>query len=308
LQNEGSGFIGTAEGHIFTNYHVVEGAKKIFVKLKDGRDVEAKLIGYDDKTDIAVVKIEAPNIRPLPFANSDELRVGELVFTIGTPYNLDYTFTFGCVSGLGRTNLNVSTFEEYIQTDASINPGNSGGPLLDLDGRAIGMTTLINGINRGLGFAIPINMVNEVAQELIRSGRIVRPWLGLGIEGLEENPGNKEMFAGIEKGVIVRTISPNSAAFDTDIRAGDVILDVSGVPVGSTRELQKEVLKRKVGEAITLRLFRKGKQFQITLKTTELPVAPESDLLLPPEDGEPDRKEKKRGSENDNEESLSKSL
>ncbi|MDQ6621887.1 MAG: trypsin-like peptidase domain-containing protein, partial [Verrucomicrobiota bacterium] len=170
VQSEGSGFIVKPDGHIFTNYHVLEGADRIDVKLKDGREFQAKLVGTDEKTDVAVIKIDANNLPAVQFGNSDAVRVGEFAFAIGAPFKLDYTFTCGVISGKGRSNLYRApgySISDYIQTDASINPGNSGGPLCDINGKVIGMNTLINGINRGLGFAIPINLANEIGQQLM---------------------------------------------------------------------------------------------------------------------------------------------
>src|SRR5947209_3333455 len=180
VQSEGSGFIVRPEGYIFTNFHVVEGADKIDVKLKDGREFQAKIVGTDEKTDVAVIKIDAKDLPVAKLGDSDAVRVGEFAFAIGAPFKLDYTFTYGVVSGKGRNKL-VSvqgySIPDYIQTDAAINPGNSGGPLCDIDGNVIGMNTLINGLNRGLGFAVPINLAKDIGGELIAGHKIVRPWL-----------------------------------------------------------------------------------------------------------------------------------
>ena len=166
IQSEGSGFIVRPDGYIFTNFHVVEGADKIDVKLKDDRSFSAKVVGTDEKTDIAVIKIDAKDLPVAQLGDSDAVRVGQFAFAIGAPFKLDYTFTYGVVSGKGRSKL-ISTggysISDYLQTDASINPGNSGGPLCDIDGKVIGMNTLINGLNRGLGFAIPSNMAKKSA-------------------------------------------------------------------------------------------------------------------------------------------------
>ena len=213
VQSEGSGFIVRADGYILTNYHVLEGADRIDVKLKDGRDFPAKIVGTDEKTDIAVIKIEATNLPVVQLADSDAVRVGQFAFAIGAPFKLDYTFTYGVVSGKGRSKLldtggyNIS---DYLQTDASINPGNSGGPLCDIDGKVIGMNTLINGLNRGLGFAIPSNLANEIGQQLISGHKIVRPWLGIRIESLGDDQSIRDLFKGIDKGVVVRTIEADA--------------------------------------------------------------------------------------------------
>src|SRR5213596_101905 len=176
VQSEGSGFIVRPEGYIFTNFHVVEGADKIDVKLRDGRNFPATVVGTDDKTDIAVIKIDAKDLPVVQLGDSDAVRVGQFAFAIGAPFKLDYTFTYGVVSGKGRDKL-FSTggyyISDYLQTDASINPGNSGGPLCDIDGKVIGMNTLINGMNRGLGFAIPINMAMEIAAESTDAHNII---------------------------------------------------------------------------------------------------------------------------------------
>lgn len=274
-RSEGSGFIVRAEGYIFTNHHVVEDAEKVQVKLKDGRRFPANLIGSDDKTDIAVLKIDAANLPVAPLGDSDAVRVGQLCFAIGIPFNLDYSFSGGFVSAKGRSNLTSSPtkpmYEDYIQTDAFINPGNSGGPLFDVDGRVIGMNTLINGIGRGLAFAIPSNMLKDVGEQLIATGKITRPWLGIRIETLGDNASLREHIQGIDKGVIVDTIEPDAPAYRSDLRPADVITQVDGVPVASARDLQREVLKKKVGQSVDLAVWRNGKMLKVAVTTGELP-------------------------------------
>src|SRR5436190_16053787 len=208
IQSEGSGFIVRQDGFIYTNFHVIEGGDQIDVKLKDGREFKAKVVGTDEKTDIAVLKIDATNLPVAQFANSDEVRVGQFAFAIGAPFKLDYTFTYGVISGKGRSKLIATggySISDYLQTDASINPGNSGGPLCDIDGKVVGMNTLINGLNRGLGFAIPSNLTKEIGQQLIAGKKITRPWLGIGIETLGEDPTIREVLKGVEHGVDGRT-------------------------------------------------------------------------------------------------------
>src|SRR6476619_5972563 len=225
--SEGSGFIVRPDGFIFTNYHVVEGAEHVDVKLKDGRELPAKVIGADDKTDIAVIKIEAKDLPVVQMGDSDAVRVGQFAFAIGAPFKLDYTFTYGVVSGKGRSKLISNggySIPDYIQTDASINPGNSGGPLCDIDGHVIGVNTLIYRMNRGLGFAIPINLARRVSEQLITSGRVSRPWLGIEIVGIEENEGLQRYFPELKKGVVINGIAPGTPASRSDLRAGDVIM------------------------------------------------------------------------------------
>ncbi|MGI8821174.1 MAG: trypsin-like peptidase domain-containing protein [Chthoniobacterales bacterium] len=274
VQSEGSGFIVRADGHIFTNNHVVEGADRIDVKLKDGREFQAKLVGSDEKTDVAVIKIDATDLAAVQMGDSDAVRVGQFAFAIGAPFKLDYTFTYGVISGKGRSKLISNggySISDYLQTDASINPGNSGGPLCDIDGRVVGMNTLINGLNRGLGFAIPINLANEIGQQLIAGQKIVRPWLGIRIETLGDDPTIRDLFTGLEKGVVVRTIEADAPAYKSDLRPFDVITQVDGVPVTTDTQLQREILKKKIGQNVDLTVWRKGQTVKIPITAGELP-------------------------------------
>src|SRR6266403_2068067 len=274
VQTEGSGFIVRPDGYIFTNFHVVEGADRISVKLKDGREFQAKIVGTDEKTDVAVIKIDAANLPVVQMGDSDGVRVGQFAFAIGAPFKLDYTFTYGIISGKGRSKLLATggySISDYLQTDASINPGNSGGPLCDIDGRVIGMNTLINGINRGLGFAIPINMAKEIGDELIAGRKITRPWLGIRIETLGDDPSIRDLFKGIEKGVVVRTIEADAPAYKSDLRPFDVITQVDGTAVETDSQLQHEILKKKVGQNVDLTVWRKGQTMKVPVKTGELP-------------------------------------
>ena len=274
IQSEGSGFIVRSDGYIFTNFHVVEGAEKIEVKLKDGREFTAKVVGTDEKTDVAVIKIDAKDLPVVQLGDSDAVRVGQFAFAIGAPFKLDYTFTYGVVSGKGRNKL-LSTggyaISDYLQTDASINPGNSGGPLCDIDGKVIGMNTLINGLNRGLGFAIPINMAKEIGTELIAGHKIVRPWLGIRIESLGDDASIRDLFKGLDKGVVVRTIEADAPAYKSDLRPFDVITQVDGTPVSTDSQLQHEILKKRVGQNVELTVWRKGQTIKIPIVTGELP-------------------------------------
>ncbi len=273
-QSEGSGFIVRPDGYIFTNFHVVEAADKVEVKLKDGREFPAKIVGTDEKTDIAVIKIDARDLPVVELGDSDAVRVGQFAFAIGAPFKLDYTFTYGVVSGKGRSKLFATggySISDYLQTDASINPGNSGGPLCDIDGKVIGMNALINGLNRGLGFAIPINMAKEIGNELIAGHKIVRPWLGIRIESLGDDPSIRDLFKGVEKGVVVRTIEADAPAYKSDLRPFDVITNVDGTPVSTDSQLQHEILKKKIGQNVELTVWRKGQTRKVPIKTGELP-------------------------------------
>ena len=273
-QSEGSGFIVRPDGFIYTNHHVVEGADRIDVKLKDGRELQARLVGTDEKTDVAVIKIEATNLPVAQLADSEAVRVGQFAFAIGAPFKLDYTFTYGVISGKGRSKLIANggySISDYLQTDASINPGNSGGPLCDIDGKVVGMNTLINGLNRGLGFAIPINLANEIGQQLITGHKILRPWLGIRIETLGDDQSIRDLFKGLDKGVVVRTIEADAPAYKSDLRPFDVITQVDGAPVASDTQLQREVLKKKIGQNVELTVWRKGQTLKVPITTGELP-------------------------------------
>src|SRR5437867_859063 len=274
IQSEGSGFIIRPDGYIFTNVHVIEDADKIDVKLRDGREFQAKVVGTEEKTDVAVIKVDAKDLPVVQLGDSDAVRVGQFAFAIGAPFKLDYTFTYGVVSGKGRSKLLQArgySISDYLQTDASINPGNSGGPLCDIDGKVIGMNTLINGMNRGLGFAIPINMAKEIGAELIAGHKIVRPWLGIRIETLGDDSEIRDLLKGAEKGVVVRIIEANAPAYKSDLRPFDVITHVDGTPVETDSQLQHEILKKKIGQNVELTVWRKGQTIKVPVKTGELP-------------------------------------
>jgi len=293
IQSEGSGFIVRPDGYIFTNFHVVEAAEHVDVKLKDGREFPAKVVGTDEKTDIAVIKIDAKDLPVVQMGDSDAVRVGQFAFAIGAPFKLDYTFTYGVVSGKGRSKLFTNggySISDYIQTDASINPGNSGGPLCDIDGKVIGMNTLINGLNRGLGFAIPSNLANEIGQQLVAGKKIARPWLGIRIESVGDNPNTRDLLKGIDKGVVVRTIEAEAPANKSDLRPFDVITKVDGTPVTTDTQLQREILKKKIGQAVKLTVWRKGQTIEIPVTTGELPneIARASNEIVPPEQNRPE--------------------
>src|SRR4051794_1697217 len=272
VRSEGSGFIAKGDGFIFTNFHVVEGADKISVKLKDGREFSGRVVGTDEKTDVAVIKIDAKDLPVVELADSDAVKVGQFAFAIGAPFKLDYTFTYGVVSGKGRSKLlGGGTISDFLQTDASINPGNSGGPLCDIDGKVIGMNTLINGLNRGLGFAIPSNMVREIGTELIAGHKIMRPWLGIRIETLGDDPSIRDMFKGVERGVVVRTIEADAPAYKSELRPFDVVTQVDGTPVTTDSELQHQILRKKIGQKVELTVWRKGQSIKVPITTGELP-------------------------------------
>jgi serine protease Do len=279
-ESEGSGFIIREDGYILTNAHVVEGAdpeRGVVARRQDGTRMPLRIIGVDDKTDLAVLKADEKGLPAVKWGDSDVLRVGEFVCSIGAPFELDYTLTAGIISAKGRSNLTSTVYEDYLQTDAAINPGNSGGPLCDLDGRVIGVNTLINGLSRGLGFAIPSKIARAVSDELIARGRVMRPWLGIRIETLGESPALQQMM-GVEQGVLVRTIEPDAPAARSELQPADVIVAVDGQEVNTARDLQQTILGKQVGQALDLKVWRRGAQDgayrTISVTTEELPQDP----------------------------------
>jgi len=282
-RSEGSGFIVREDGCIFTNNHVIENAQQITVRLKDGRKFPAKVLGADDKTDIAVLKIAAKGLPVVQFADSDALRVGQLVCSIGVPFKLDYSFSCGWVSAKGRSRLTTTTYEDYIQTDSFINPGNSGGPLVNVQGRVVGMNTLINGLGSGVAFAIPANMLQNIGGQLMTTGRVVRAWLGVRVQSLDDNDSLKFPHDGVNQGVIIETIEPNTPAFSSDLRPSDIITQLDGAPLATAQDLQHEILKRKVGDTVNLSVWRDGRTLNIAVKTGELPSQPQLASNLAPD-------------------------
>ena len=259
-ESEGSGFIIREDGYILTNAHVIEGAdpeKGVVARRQDGTRLPLKVVGVDDKTDLAVLKADAAGLPAIEWGDSDAIRVGEFVCGIGAPFELDFTLTAGVISAKGRSNLTSTVYEDYLQTDTAINPGNSGGPLCDLDGRVIGVNTLINGLSRGLSFAIPSRLARSVSDELIANGRVLRPWLGIRIETLSEEPALQRML-GRDQGVVVRTIEPGAPASRSKLQPADVIVEVDGEAVASARELQQTILRKKVGQTVALKVWRRG--------------------------------------------------
>lgn len=267
----GSGFIFDRDGYILTNNHVVAEASEIQVKLQDGRRFEAEVVGTDERSDVAVIKISASDLNVALLGDSDSLRVGELAFAIGTPMELPYTFTSGIISAKGRTLGLGGYYDEFIQTDTSINPGNSGGPLCDVEGRVVGINTLISGINRGVGFAIPINSAKHIADQLIAKGRVSRPWLGISIASIEEDRQLQKFYPTVKQGVVLRGIEPGAPAQRSDLIPGDVIIKVDGKPVQISADLQREILGKNVGQPVELEIWRKGQTLRVTVLTGEQP-------------------------------------
>ncbi|HEY5914899.1 MAG TPA: trypsin-like peptidase domain-containing protein [Verrucomicrobiae bacterium] len=271
---EGSGIIFRPNGYILTNRHVVEGAERIDVRLKDGRVFKAAVRGVDPQSDVAVLKIEAEGLPVARLADSDRTRVGEFAIAVGAPFSLDYSVTFGHVSAKGRSGVIEGTEgqamdQDFIQTDAQINPGNSGGPLVNLEGEVIGMNTLIRGLHTGIGFAIPSNLVKEVAEHLIESGKFKRAWLGVGILALRDQPDLRQLIKGTGDGVVVTAILPEGPAAKSDLKPSDIITAVDGSKVATPQELRAAVRGKAVGQPLTLDVFRKDKTVHVKVIPAE---------------------------------------
>ncbi|NIQ00291.1 MAG: trypsin-like serine protease, partial [Nitrospinaceae bacterium] len=231
VESLGSGVIYDNRGYILTNYHVIENAEKIMIQLMDRREFSAKIVGVDPLTDLAVLKVFSFGDFPVPaFGSAENLGVGEWVMAIGNPYGLDGTVTVGVVSGKGRSDLGIATFENFIQTDASINPGNSGGPLIDLNGRVVGINTAIAEIGSGVGFAIPMEMAVKIANSIIEKGGVERGWLGVGIQSL-----TPELATSFQVrrtgGVLVNSIDDGAPADKAGLHRGDIIISFDGKSV-----------------------------------------------------------------------------
>lgn len=267
-----SGFIISSEGYILTNNHVVKDADKITVKLSDGREFIAEIIGTDPEFDIAVIKIKSSGLPTLELADSDNLEVGEWVLAIGNPFGLSHTVTAGIVSAKGRSDIGLATYEDFIQTDAAINPGNSGGPLLNLDGKVVGINTAIMGAhgNIGIGLVIPINAAKAIYEQLIESGTVARGFLGVSIQNLTPELAK---FFGLKniKGVLLPEISKDSAAEKAGLKKDDIVIEFNGNAVKKARALQSRVAMLKPGTKVEVVVLRDGKRKTFTVELGEKP-------------------------------------
>ena len=267
----GSGVIVDPKGYILTNNHVIENAREITVRLSDSRKFSATLVGRDPKTDLAVLKVQASAALPTAeLADSDRLRVGQWAIAIGNPFGLDRTVTVGIISATARTRVGVATYENFIQTDASINPGNSGGPLLNIDGKVIGINTAIVASGQGIGFSIPINEAKAVMAQLIAKGRVVRGWLGVAIQDITDELASS--FGVREReGVLVADVMKGGPAETAGLRAGDVVVEVNGVRVREVPDLQRRVAGLAPGERVRIVVVRDGARQPATVTIGEMP-------------------------------------
>jgi serine protease Do/serine protease DegQ len=266
FMSAGSGVICDArQGYIVTNAHVVENASEITVTLQDGRDLKAELVGSDQPSDVAVLRVSATGLSQMPLGDSSRLEVGDFVVAIGNPFGLQHTVTSGIVSGLSRTGINPDGYEDFIQTDASINPGNSGGALVNLRGELIGINAEIlssNGGNIGIGFAIPVNMVRNVMEQLVKYGAVRRGQLGVSMYTVTPDIAHSLGLASTS-GALVSRVVEGSPADKAGVRVGDVITSVNGQPVRSNSELRNAIGLSSVGDRIDIGLLREGKPLKL---------------------------------------------
>ena len=271
----GSGVIVSPEGYILTNNHVVEGAQEIEVTLSDSRRTTAKVIGTDPDTDLAVLRITLDRLPVIAMGNSDTVQVGDKVLAIGNPFGVGQTVTGGIISALGRNQLGINTFENFIQTDAAINPGNSGGALVDVNGSLLGINTAIysrSGGNMGIGFAIPVNTARQVLEGLVRNGQVTRGWIG--VEPVELNSDLAETF-GIQQteGVIITGVLQNGPAFKAGLKPGDVLLAVGEKDVRNVSELLTLIAAQTPGTAVKMRIKRRNADMTLEVTPAQRPAA-----------------------------------
>jgi serine protease Do len=271
----GSGVIVSPDGIVITNNHVIADADKIRVTLHDKREVEAKVIGTDPKSDVAVLRLkDTRRLRPISLGNSDQLRLGDVVLAVGNPFGVGQTVTMGIVSAKGRANMGIVDYEDFIQTDAAINPGNSGGALVNMRGELVGINTAIlsrTGGNQGIGFAIPANMVRPIMASLIKQGKVVRGWLGVVIQEVDS-----DLAAALKlptrEGVLISDVSPTGPAAKVGMRRGDLVVKINGRPVDSTGALRNLVAAAGAGAKAKVEFYRDGRLQSATVALGELPT------------------------------------
>ncbi|HBP86262.1 MAG TPA: hypothetical protein DD706_01030, partial [Nitrospiraceae bacterium] len=270
-QGAGSGVIISSDGYVLTNDHVVDGAKEITVTLPDNREFTGNVVGLDPQTDLAVIKIDGKDLPYVPWGNSGELRVGEYVLAVGNPFGLNSTVTLGIVSALGRGGMGITQYEDFIQTDAAINPGNSGGALVNTRGQLVGINTAIfsqSGGYQGVGFAVPTNLAKPVYDSLVKTGKVVRGFLGVGIQAVTTDLADSFQL-NQSKGALVTNVVPGSPADEAGIKRGDVIVEYQGKPVLDPRNLQHHVIRTTVGSEITMVMIRDGQKHNLKAKIRE---------------------------------------
>lgn len=273
-QSLGSGVIVSSDGYIVTNHHVIEQSDEIKVILFDKKTYKAKVVGVDPKTDIAIIKIDAKNLQAIQWGDSDKLDVGEFVLAIGNPFGLSNTVTMGIISAVGRADVGIADYEDFIQTDAAINPGNSGGPLVNIKGELIGINTAIfsrTGGYQGIGFSVPSNMVKTVMNQLIKSGKVTRGWMGITIQEITPEIAQKFKLKNTE-GALVNDVVKNGPAHKAGITRGDIILEFDGKKVKDVASLRNTVAQTKIGSQVQVKILRGDKVIDLAVTIAELPT------------------------------------
>ena len=262
----GSGVIVSSDGYVLTNHHVVAGADRIRVVLSDRRDLGARLVGSDSHTDIAVLKIEGDRLSPAPLGDSSKVRVGQFALAMGNPFGVGQTVTLGIIGAVSRGRMGIVDYEDFLQTDAAINPGNSGGPLVDVDGKVIGVNTAIltmgGGGNEGVGFAVPSDLARAVMTQLVREGRVIRGWLGVAVDDV--SPTEAEDRGGSLEGALVGHVTPGGPAAKAGLRRGDVLVALNGEPIADGRALRLRIAQLPPGSTVRLDVLRGGQHREIT--------------------------------------------
>lgn len=277
-EGTGSGFVYDDRGHILTNNHVVEGAEKLVVTFYDGTEAPAKVIGTDPGSDVAVIKVETTDQRPVLIGQSGDLKVGEWVLAVGSPFGLNQTVTSGIVSATERNNVGINDFEAFIQTDAAINPGNSGGPLVDMDGRVVGINSaIVTGTrsNSGVGFAIPIDMATNLADKLIKDGKVTRARLGVAMQPVTPALAKQLGLDPKTKGILVNQVVDGSPADKAGLKQGDVIIGFAGEDILNQASFRIKVASSDIGKTYKLTYFREGKEYE-----TEVTLAPQDEVVF----------------------------
>ncbi|MHC5056129.1 MAG: DegQ family serine endoprotease [Planctomycetota bacterium] len=285
---QGSGFLISPDGLILTNHHVVGDAHRVTVRLHDGREFEAKPVGADERTDLAVIRIDGTALPHLELGDSGELEPGEFVMAIGSPFGLVHTVTVGVVSAVGRSTVGIQDYEDFIQTDAAINPGNSGGPLLNLDAKAVGINTAIftrSGGYMGIGFAIPINMAKNIKDQLVRHGRVTRGYLGVVIQEVTDSLAKSFGLEGAA-GALVSGVVEGGPADKGGVERGDIVTEFDGRAVGGVGELRNLVAATPVGKSVKITVFRNGRRRELTVEVGRL--REKETAAAPPPDGRSD--------------------
>ena len=269
----GSGVVVSDKGYVLTNHHVIESVDQIEVALADARKVPARVVGTDPETDLAVLKIELQKLPSITFAKADQVRVGDVVLAIGNPFGVGQTVTFGIVSGVGRSHLGITTFENFIQTDAAINPGNSGGALVDANGNLVGINTAIysqTGGAMGIGYAIPVSIARQVMEQIIQKGSVTRGWIGVGVQDITKELAESFKLPGAG-GVLISQVERGGPADKAGVKLGDILLAVNGQPVADTTGMLNLIASLQPGEQARLKLARGGTETELAVTVGRRP-------------------------------------